>query len=319
MNTIHPNILIFNPNESEVKAYTDYICNQGFTSVKTATSLEQAERCLPGTEVILGWKFPTQLLNKQMGSSVRWFQSMGAGINDLIADKTIPQNIKITRIVDQFSTYISEYVFNFLLDIVKNGPRMRKSQLENRWDPFISDSLKGKTIGIAGLGSIGTEIVRKARAFDMNVSGLSFSGKQASLVDLHFNPNQWHDFVKDLDYLVLTLPLTDATYHIVNYELLLALKPNSCVINVGRGSLIDEGSLISVMQSGHLQAAVLDVFEVEPLPKNHEFWSMSNVYITSHLSGPSTVQNVSNFFLKNIKRYINGQLLDGFVDRKRGY
>ncbi|MET1178591.1 D-2-hydroxyacid dehydrogenase [Peribacillus simplex] len=317
--THKPNILVFSPIQKEVEAYADCIRNTGFISVKAAKTLGEVEKYLPGTEVIWGWNFPTQLLYKPMASSVRWFQSMGAGVNDLIADKSIPKNITLTRIIDQFGAYISEYVFSFLLEIVKDGPRMKQSQMERRWDPFISDTLKGKTIGVAGLGSIGAELVRKARAFDMNVHGLSFSGKQATLVDLHFTPNQWGEFVKDLDYLVLTLPLTDSTYHILNKDLLLAMKSNAYLINVGRGALIDEGDLISVMRAGHLQGAVLDVFETEPLPKEHVFWSMPNVFVTSHLSGPSTINEVSNFFIENLRRFLSEQPLKGLVDRNRGY
>ncbi|MBU8878814.1 D-2-hydroxyacid dehydrogenase [Bacillus sp. FJAT-29790] len=319
MSASEPNILVFSPEQTEAKAYAKCIRDYGFTSVRAAATLEEVERYLPGTEVILGWKFPTQLLNTPIASSVRWFQSMGAGVDDLIADHSIPKSITLTRIVNQFGGYISEYVFTFLLDIVKDGSRMRQSQKEQRWDPFISESLAGKTIGVAGLGSIGAEIVRKARAFDMNVQGLSFSGEKAQLVDCHFASDQWGEFVKDLDYLVITLPLTDATYQIINRNLLLAMKPNACLINVGRGALIAEEELISVMQSGHLQAAVLDVFEIEPLPKEHVIWSMPNVYVTSHLSGPSTADGVSNFFVENLKRFLNEQPLHGLVDRKRGY
>lgn len=317
MITSQPNILVYSPKQAE--AYATCIRNFGFTSVKVATTPEEAERYLPHTEVILGWKFPTPLLNKPMSSSVRWFQSTGAGVNELIADTSIPENIMITRIIDQFGGYISEYVFTYLLYILKDVHRMRQSQLEHRWDPFISESLVGKTIGVAGLGSIGAEIVRKARAFDMNVDGLSFSGKQAQLVDRHFTPDEWPKFVKSLDYLVLTLPLTKATHHVINRNILQAMKSTAVLVNVGRGALIDETDLQFVMQSEHLQAAILDVFETEPLPKEHAFFSMPNVYVTSHLSGPSTTDGVSRFFIENVKRYIHEQPLNGLVDRKRGY
>ncbi|WP_066300170.1 D-2-hydroxyacid dehydrogenase [Bacillus sp. FJAT-29937] len=319
MSSFQPNILAFTPDKKEAEAYADCIHNFGFTSVKAAATLEEAEKYLPQTEIILGWKFPTHILNQPIASNVRWFQSMGAGVNDLVADKSIPDTIQLTRIVDQFGTYISEYVFTFLLHIVKDVPRLRQAQMERNWDPFISESLADKTIGVAGLGSIGTEIVRKARAFDMNVYGLSFSGSQASIVDSHFTSDQWFDFVKDLDYLVTILPLTEATHHIINEKLLLAMKPDASLVNVGRGALIDEGDLLSVMKGGHLRAAVLDVFEKEPLPNDHPFWSMPNVFVTSHLSGPSTINGVCAFFAKNIKQFMNGQPLNGLVDRKRGY
>ncbi|MBY0122756.1 D-2-hydroxyacid dehydrogenase [Bacillus sp. S/N-304-OC-R1] len=319
MSTYQPNILVFHPNRSEAKAYADTIRNFGYTFVKEATTVEEAETYLSDTNVILGWKFPTHILNQPIASNVSWFQSMGAGVDDLVADQTIPESIQLTRIVDQFGTYISEYVFTYLLQIVKDVPRMTKAQLEQSWDPFIAESLSGKTVGVAGLGSIGQEIVRKARAFDMKIHGLSFSGKPAYLTDCHFAPDQWGEFVKDLDYLVLTLPLTDATYHVMNKELLLTMKTDACLINVGRGALINEEDLVTVMKSGHLRAAVLDVFEKEPLTKDHAFWSMPNVYVTSHLSGPSTVNGVCRFFAENLDRFIKEQPLKGLVNRKRGY
>ena len=316
---IQPSILVFNTDKKEAEAYADHIRGFEFNSVEIASTLEEAEKYLPQTDVILGWKFPTHILKQPLASNIRWFQSMGAGVDDLVADQSIPESIQLTRIVDQFGTYISEYVFTYLLHIVKDVSRMSQSQKERNWDPFISESLAGKTIGVAGLGSIGAEIVRKARAFDMNVHGLSFSGKQASLVDRHYTSDSWAEFVKDLDYLVTILPLTEATHHIINEKLLLAMKPDACLINVGRGALIDEEDLLSVLKAGHLRAAVLDVFEKEPLPNDHAFWSMPNVYVTSHLSGPSTINGVCAFFVENIKQFMNGQPLNGLVDRKRGY
>lgn len=319
MKSHQPNILVFNPDHAVVEAYAEFIHHFGFTSLKAASTVEEAIKLLPGTEIILGWKFPLELLHQPLASSVRWFQSIGAGVDDLVAANFIPQDITLTRIVNQFGTYISEYVFMFLLYIAKDGSRMRQSKDERHWDPFIPESLAGKTIGVAGLGSIGSEIVRKARAFDMTVHGLSRSGINNLLVDHHFISDDWNEFVKELDYLILTLPLTDDTRHVVNKDLLLAMKPNACLINVGRGALINEDDLIEIMQLGHLQKAVLDVFEHEPLPKEHAFWSLPNVYVTSHVSGPSTIKGVTHFFVENLKRYVEGQPLNGMVDRVKGY
>ncbi len=317
MIALQPKILVYSPKQAE--DYARCLRENGFLSVTTAISPEEAENHLPGTEIILGWKFPTELLRKPIAASVRWLQSTGAGVDDLLRDKTIPERITLSRIVGQFGSYISEYVFTYLLYIVKNVPRMRQAHMERRWDPFITDSLKGKTIGVAGLGSIGAEIVRKARAFDMTVHGLSTNSKNEALVDRHFTSAEWMEFVRNLDYLVLTLPLTKETRHVINMEVLSAMKPDSYLINVGRGALIAEKDLLAVMKSGFLNAAILDVFETEPLPADHGFYSLPNVFITSHLSGPSTAEGVSQFFVENLKRYINGEPLHGLVDRKKGY
>lgn len=313
----NPTILVYHPKDAE--AYKAAISKQWDGSIHSASTAEEVERYLPETEIILGWKFPTGLLSKPAASSVRWFQSTGAGVNDLVAEKSIPQTVELTRIVGQFGSPIAEYVFAYLLFLEKEIARMRESQNQHRWDSFIPGMLEGKTIGVAGLGSIGAEIVRKARAFDMKVYGLSVSGKQSALVDRHFSAFEWPEFAAELDYLILTLPLTEATQYIVKRNILTKMKPDACLVNVGRGALIHENDLVAVMKNGHLKAAVLDVFETEPLPKDHPLYSIPNVYITPHLSGPSTIAGVSQFFIENLKRYLGGQPLQGIVDRTRGY
>ncbi len=310
-------ILVYHPKDAPL--YAEAIRNSGFENVKTAKALEEAEKHLSGIEVIFGWEFPAQLLKLPIASSVRWFQSTGAGVDDLVADKSIPKEIILTRIVDQFGSPIAEYVFAFLLYIVKDVARMMEAQQQRSWDFFIPGSLAGKTIGVAGLGSIGTEIVRKARVFDLNIYGLSASGKQAHIVDQHYQPNEWKEFVKNLDYLILTLPLTEETRHAVNRDLLLSMKADACLVNVGRGALVNENDLFAVLKEGHLKAVVLDVFDKEPLVKDHPFYSLPNIYLTPHLSGPSTVDGVSRFFLDNLERFLSGQHLQGIVDRKLGY
>lgn len=312
-----PTILVYHPKDAEM--YAQVILNHDDIAINTASTVKEAEKYLPETEVILGWKFPTELLNTPAASSVRWFQSTGAGVDDLIADKTIPEDITITRIVDQFGASISEYVFAYLLYIVKDIAKMKSLQEERTWNPFIPGSLAGKRIGVAGLGSIGAEIVRKAKAFDMMVYGLSSSGKHADIVDQHFTERDWEKFVQELDYLVLTLPLTESTYHVMDRELLLSMKSDASLINVGRGALLNEQDLLNVMQNGHLKAAVLDVFENEPLSADHPFYSLPNIHTTPHLSGPSTIEGVGQFFIENLKRYISNQPLNGVVDRRRGY
>jgi len=287
--------------------------------VQSASTPEAAARLLPDVDVILCWKFPTHLLSSPAAANVRWVQSMGAGVDDLVADKTIPSGISITRIVDQFGAYIAEYVFTYLLYLTKDVQRMRASQLERKWDAFLTGTLGGKKMGVAGLGSIGVEIVRKAAAFDMTVHGLSISGANADIVDRHYAATQWPAFVSDLDVLVLTLPLTPATEHVINRDVLMKMKPGAWLVNVGRGKVVTEQDLVDVLQSGHLGGAVLDVFEQEPLPQDSPLWSLPNAILTPHISGPSTLEGVGRFFLDNLARYISGTPLCGLVNRAVGY
>jgi phosphoglycerate dehydrogenase-like enzyme len=294
------------------------IREDGYTSVWTATTPEETEKGLAHTEVILAWKFPTDLLSRPEASSVKWIQSSGAGVDHLLNSSPIPDHISVTRVLDQFNEAIAEYVFAYLLYLNQEILKTHIAQKEKRWEPFQPELLSGKTIGIAGLGSIGQEIIKKARAFNMSVYGLSYSGKQAHLVDRHFAATEWKPFVGELDYLVLVLPLTDKTHHAVNRDIMLEMKSTATLLNVGRGSLIVEEDLIDVLNSGHLKAAVLDVFEREPLHAESLLWKMPNVYVTPHMSGINS-EGAGRFFIDNLKRYHSGEPLQGWVDRHSGY
>lgn len=315
MKTSQPKIVVYSPEQA--KNYEDMIRREGYTNVFSASSPEEAKKILADTEILLCWKFPLQLLTEV--PSIRWIQSLGAGVDDLVSSPHVSKPILLTRIVDQFGVPIAEYVLSYLLHFNQRIATIQSAQMEKKWDPFVPELLSGKTIGIAGLGSIGREIIKKARAFDMIVHGLSVSGKQAQLVDRHYYPDEWREFVKELDYLVLVLPFTEKTYHVINRELLFAMKPFAILVNVGRGQAVDEEDLIEVMKSGHLRGAVLDVFEQEPLSQESPLWDMPNVYVTPHLSGISTPERVGHFFIENLKRYENGEELAGIVDRQAGY
>lgn len=317
LNSINqPHILVYHPTEAN--HYADFIQKHGYNAAVASTPSE-ASLLLHDTEVLFCWGFPNDLLSSLQNTRVRWIQAMGAGVDNLINNPDFPKQIRLTRVVGLFGGAIAEYVFGYLLYWVKDINKMEHDQKEQKWHPFFTDFLAGKKIGIAGLGSIGLEIVRKARAFDMVVYGLSYSGKQAHLVDRHFVHTEWREFVQELDYLVLTLPLTDETKHLVNREILLSLPSEASLINVGRGALIQEQALIDVLQSGHLKAAVLDVFEQEPLQPDHSLWTLPNVWVTPHISGPSIPENVGHFFLDNLQRYIQRRPLVGLVSVDSGY
>ena len=186
---IEPTILIYSPNDADI--YARILQKKGYSKVSWASTPEEAKKRLPDTEVLVCWNFPLYLLSSPEASKLNWIQSLGAGIDDLMKSKHIPEQVMVTRVVDQFGIPISEYVFAYLLYVNKNISKAEAQQQEKKWTPFITETLAGKTIGVAGLGSIGKEIVKKARAFNMLVYGLSFSGTQSNLVDRHFRADQW--------------------------------------------------------------------------------------------------------------------------------
>ncbi len=308
-----PLILVY--HETQADRYAQALITAGLERVAVARDVATASAWLDMTEVMLAWNFPAELYQRM--PNLRWVQWMGAGV-DAVANR-LPERVALTRIVGQFGKDMAEYVFTWLLHEYHEVDRFLDAKRTREWKPKRVATLAGKTLGVAGLGSIGKEVVRIGRAFGMNVIGLSRSGCQRDLVDEHFSPSAWLAFATKVDVLVVVLPLTQETEGVVDEAVLAALKQDAILINIGRGRTVDEAALLSRLQAGALRAAVLDVFEEEPLPQNHPFWSLPNVYITPHIAGPSRIRDVSRFFYDNYLRDLQGLALEGVVDRKRGY
>ncbi len=285
-------------------------------TVLAASSPEEARPLMGDVEILFGAGFSTAVVAS--APRLQWIQSMNAGIEELAAD-WIPNSVTVTRVVGQFGNSIAEYVFAELLARVREIERTRTAQRERRWEHFVSDTLEGKTLGVAGLGSIGREIVRKGRAFDMRVHGLSRTGESAGTVDRHFGPDEWPKFAAGIDVLVLTLPRTAETEGIVGRAVLETMRSDAVLINVGRGALVNEAALIEAVRERRIGGAILDVFQEEPLPESSALWSTPHVIVTPHISGPSTVEGVSQYFLANLERFRRGEPLIGVVDRTSGY
>jgi len=311
-----PKILVYQSGHPE--KFADTLRDLGVENVVCATDSASVAPHLLDTEIVFGWNFPAQLVPEM--PRLKWVQWSGAGVDAAFAgDVPFPQSVALTRIVDQFSGPITEYIFAYLLYVTKDIARSRVAQANHHWDPFRAPLLAGLTIGVAGLGSIGREVVRKARAFDMRVFGLSATGAHAGIVDTHFAADAWAAFVQDLDVLVLTLPLTEATHYVVDEKLLSQMKQDAILVNIGRGKLIREAHLATHLQRGHLGAAILDVFEREPLPTESPLWELPNVHVTPHMSGPSDVRETCQFFVENLERFLRKDLLHGVVDLGRQY
>lgn len=311
-----PTILIYHRELAD--AYATELRAHGLAGVDAVYNPEDASRLISECDILFGWKVPQGLLRG--AKRLRWIQSMGAGVDDLVSRDDIPSDVAITRIVGQFGEPIAEYVFSRLLYVFKDLGKSLEAQRKHVWAPVIEGTLAGKVIGIAGLGSIGCDVAALAKAFKMTVLGLSRSRVGGcTAVDEYYSPADWGKFASKVDILVLTLPLTEETHHVINGEVFKRMKTNSWIVNVGRGQLIDETALAETLRLGEIGGAILDVFESEPLPPTHPFWSHENVIVTPHLSGPSRVESVTEFFVENLARFKSGDELLGLVNLKIGY
>jgi phosphoglycerate dehydrogenase-like enzyme len=201
------------------------------------------------------------------------------------------------------------------------GFKMMRSR---RWQRYQAGTLRDKTVGIVGLGHIGREVARLSKAFGMKTIATRRSSKKpgtARHVDLLLPPKRMKQMLAASDYVVVCVPLTPETRHIIGKSELDAMQPSAVVINVGRGHLIDEKALIRALKMKQIAGAGLDVTYTEPLPKDSPLWGLDNVILSPHISGDMEdyLLRATGVFCENLRRYLDGKKLLNVVDRKKGY
>ncbi|MDO6712467.1 D-2-hydroxyacid dehydrogenase [Aliiglaciecola sp. 2_MG-2023] len=249
--------------------------------------------------------------------NVKWIQSTWAGIKPFF--DSAPHDFKLTGVKDIFGPQMREYVFSYLLYFARRIQTFKDLQTNRNWTQPLCAPLQGKTIGILGMGSIGTEIAKTAKHFGMHVIGIAQNIRQLDFVDEFYQLNQLQEFAHSLDYLVVLLPHTDNTEKLIDKGVLSLLNHQCILINAGRGQVIDENALLHALSHNQLQAAVLDVFIKEPLAEDHPFWGLDNLYITQHTAAISKPDEISKIFLQNLRLFNRNEKLINLIDWEKGY
>jgi phosphoglycerate dehydrogenase-like enzyme len=285
--------------------------------IHSSTEVTQASAIGSDFEIVYG---EPRLIRDMLPKlrSLRWVQTTSAGI-ELLLNSNLRRDYILTNAREVFGALMSEYVFAYLLLHERQIFERYKAQREHRWDGSDTGSLRGKTIGLLGVGSIGSRLARTAKQFEMKVQGYTRGSQTTSDVDVYFHPPELLAFAQGLDYLVSVLPNTTETQRIVDASLLNGLPAHAIFINVGRGSAVDEPALVRALQEKRIAAAVLDVYQEEPLPKRHPFWRTKNLLLTFHTSAPSLPADLAGLFIENYGRYLRGEKLNYEVDFVRGY
>jgi phosphoglycerate dehydrogenase-like enzyme len=247
-----------------------------------------------------------------------WVQATWAGVDPLL-DPSLRRDYLLTNARGIFGGLMSEFVFGYLLLNERKILQRLEAQKRSEWDPSLTGTLKGKTIGLLGVGSIGAHIAGTARHFGMHVRGYTRSSEGCTQVEQYFHGSDLLIFATGLDVLVSVLPNTAETRQIINAALLSRLPKHTIFINVGRGSAVDEPALLEALAQDNLACAVLDVFSQEPLPHDHPFWRSKNLYITSHTAAPSLPKDIANLFIENYLLYNKGDNLKYLVNFELGY
>jgi phosphoglycerate dehydrogenase-like enzyme len=213
---------------------------------------------------------------------------------------------------------MAEYVFAYLLYSIRDLSNYFENQRRKIWRQVRPGRLRGKTMGLLGLGSVGKTIARCGKQFGMEVLGVKRTPGPVEHVDQVMGPGDLAKVMPRVDALVVALPLTPETFHLLGERELGLIKEGAVLFNIGRGKTIDEKALLNVLQAKKINA-VLDVFEDEPLPKESELWNLKNVIITPHVSGINIPEEICEEFVRNYDRWVKGEPLIGLVDRQKGY
>jgi glyoxylate/hydroxypyruvate reductase A len=256
--------------------------------------------------------------------NLRVIFNLGAGVDALMADRSLPDVPLVRVAVSDLTARMTEYVLLHVLMHHRQELYLRNSQREKRWAPKKQWAAGAVTVGIMGLGTLGADAAEVLRRIGFRVVGWSRSPKQIDGVQCLHGEALLEPFLRQTDILVCLLPLTPETRHVLNRGLFAKLNRSSpmgapVLINAGRGGLQNEADILQCLDDGTLGAASLDVYATEPLPPESPFWSHPKVVLTPHNAADTDADEISKYVARQIERFEAGGALENIVDRKRGY
>ncbi len=246
---------------------------------------------------------------KMMGDpALRWVQGPGAGVDHPIWSQLLERGVRVSSAAGIHAEPIAQYIFTYVLHWEREVARHLAQQASRTWDVIASDDLTRKTLGIVGLGGIGSAAARVAKAFGMRVIATRRSAASDANVDLLVPPDRLHELLGEAHYVVLCLPLTSETRHRIGASELAAMREDAVLINVARGGVVDEPALIRVLEERRIRGATLDVVSQEPLPADSPLWTLPNCVLTPHDAGysPRADERLAVLFLENLERFVRG-------------
>lgn len=296
-----------------------------FDKIELSLDPAQFDEAIIEAEVIAAYHFSAGQFSRCR--QLRWLHFGAAGIEKSLFPELIRSEAVVTNARGIHGDRMAEFVLGAILFLANRFDLAVRGQIEKKWlrKEIIKgrSPLAGKTAGILGMGAVGMEIAQWCAAAGLQVIGLR---RQPNLpkpehVAEIFLPAQIDEFLGRADFVVLALPLTAETRGLLSAERLRAMKPGAYFINVARGELVDEQTLLEMLQERKIAGAVLDVFQTEPLPADHPFWQLENVFVTPHISGnfEEYVDRASEQFAENLARYVRGEPLLNVFDEERGY
>lgn len=277
-----------------------------------------------GADVAFGWGFASQLTKAvwHAGDALRWVHWCGSGIDSLIDDDLVSSEVILTNSRGTVSRGMAEFTLALILAFAKKLPDTLRFQTQHQWTHQLNEQVVGANALVIGVGSIGREIGRVLSAVGLNVDGM---GRHRRESDEDFRKIYGVDELDSrlpyYDYVVLILPSTSNTAHLFGAKQFGLMKPTARLINLARGTIVDESALIDALERGDIAGAGLDVFQSEPLPAQSPLWDMKNVIVSPHISGEYEGYDavVADLFVENVRRYMADEPLLNVIDKKVGF
>lgn len=289
--------------------------------VNTLADLD--ETALNEVEILFtyGNEMPEELVTKM--KSLRWIHSGQAGIDAMPKSLLADMGVFVTNSRGINSVTIAEYVLCMLLNLERNTYKFYDAYKQKKWDLETHlDEVSGKTIGILGLGKVGMEIAKRASAFDVRVLGINLTKVESPFIDEQYLPSQLKEVAGKCDYVVICMPLTNETHHMLNEEVFDTFKQGAVLVNVGRGAIVKTEAAVQALKTGKLRAAILDVFDEEPLPADSKLWEVENLMITPHIAGDrqaSYQPRMMRILCNNLNLYPDFEKMENSVNIRLGF
>jgi len=292
------------------------------------SNYDHIEQEICDAEIVIAWSLrPEQF---KAAKKLRWIHSPAAAVHQLMFPELITSDVILTNAREVHGPVVAEHVIALIFALAKKIPDAVRLQEKHAWGQETMwrgrprpREVTGATLGLVGLGSIGREVAKRASALGMRVIAVRENPQKERPegVDQVYASAHLDILLQQSDYVVLAVPLTASTQRLMNVERLSKMKPDACLINVGRGPLIDEAALAAALRNHQIGGAALDVFAQEPLPAASPLWDLESLLITPHTAGLTEKlwERHYQLFSENLRRYLAGRPLLAVVDKLRGY
>jgi phosphoglycerate dehydrogenase-like enzyme len=318
MKTPHQLLISYTLTPNQLQRITEV---SSLVEVHYAPTNEEAKKYYSSAEILFGDIPRDHFL---LMPRLHWVQISTVGADRFLYPELLRSDVTLCCSRGMHKFQMTELLFGMMIGVTRKLFSYHDLQKNNEWTTALikdSDVIAGKTLGIVGLGSIGSMMAKVGKSFGMKVIGTKRMPQPVEYVDEVLAPSQLEKLLKNSDHVVNVTPLTPETTKMFGEKEFAAMKPSAVFYNFGRGASIDGDALVKALEQGTIKAAALDTFEEEPLPQNHPLWSTKNIFITPHIGGPIPhyYHLLTEIFIENLKRYLDGKPFITAVDKAKGY